>query len=68
MAKNDTPCMSNPCWSNGTCLNFDNNRWRCICHDGTYGINCRTRQSTPDYVNFILFTGIKRSTFTTKSK
>ncbi len=43
MLNNDTACMSNPCWSNGTCINF-NNEWRCICKFGTTGNNCKIHE------------------------
>ena len=52
MLNNDTACMSNPCWSNGTCINF-NDGWRCICKFGTTGNNCKI---------------LEMETFTKKSK
>ena len=67
MSKNDTACMSNPCWSNGTCINF-NTEWRCICKYGTTGNNCRILESSIDYGALIMFTREKSSIVTKKCK
>lgn len=38
------PCLSNPCWNQGTCVNFATD-FRCVCQPGYSGKDCRVLDS-----------------------
>lgn len=33
-------CASNPCLNEGTCIDMDNNTFKCLCKGGWKGLNC----------------------------
>ena len=33
-------CASNPCLHEGTCIDLDNNSFKCLCKEGWNGQNC----------------------------
>ena len=33
-------CASNPCLHEGTCIDMDNNTFKCLCKGGWKGLNC----------------------------
>jgi hypothetical protein len=45
LLSNEDPCLSNPCWSGGTCK-LDGKDWTCDCPPGYSGVQCR---STNDF-------------------
>lgn len=34
-------CASNPCFHEGTCIDMDNNTFKCLCKGGWKGQNCQ---------------------------
>jgi hypothetical protein len=50
MVAGDSLCLSNPCWSGGTCRDLGSD-WRCDCPLGYAGKNCRTVENVPCILN-----------------